>query len=85
MPDVVLESFYDIEIHKLFMLPIISVYKNPGEYPCNFVARLWDLETPTKYIILKNSLEEIRNAIPKRFFNLGRDPYDDSIIVETWI
>ncbi len=84
MEDEILESFYDIEIHKLFDLPTITVYKLPV-YQGKFVARLWNLDKPTKYIILKDNIENIRNAIPDGFINMGKFPFDDPVIVETWI
>jgi hypothetical protein len=66
-------------------MPIVVVYKNTKDYPGQFVARLWDLITPTEVVVVKGTLEEIRNEIPKGFVNIGRMSFDDPVIVESWI
>lgn len=66
-------------------MPIIVVYKDTKDYPGQYVARLWDLITPTEVVVVKNTLEEIRNEIPEGFINIGRMSNDDPVIVESWI
>lgn len=67
------------------IIPMIVVYKNPSDYPDKYIARLWDLDKPTEFIAVKDTLEEIRSAIPCRFVNNGRRPNDDPVIVEVWV
>lgn len=69
-----------------FSFPVITVYQNPADYPDKYVARLSDAHSgPTVHMLLKDSLEEIREAIPKIFYRQDRDPLDDPRIIETWI
>lgn len=67
------------------MIPIIVVYKNPSDYPGKYVARLWTLDKPTEFAIIKDTLAEVRAAIPAGFTMLAPSVGDDPVIVETWI
>lgn len=66
-------------------IPIITVYRNPADYPQKYVARVWDMNKPTRFVALANSLSEIRAAIPVGMTNMGRSKKDDSSIVEVWL
>lgn len=65
--------------------PIIVVYKHPEDYPDKYLARLWDIKTPTKLIATADSLDELRKGKPTEMMIMQRHPEDDPKIVETWI
>lgn len=71
--------------------PIIAVYENPSDFKGKFVARLFVVnrelkkEMVTEYCVVKDSLEEIREAIPKSLIGLNRYANDDPCIVEVYI
>lgn len=80
-----LMDFWQFDFSK-FKLPLITVYKNPLDYPDSYVARLWDVDVVQNIFIVKDTLEEIREAIPThRFYRLIREPWDEDIVVETWV
>lgn len=83
-----MEDFLNEEIFEEFHLPIISVYKHPKDYPNKYVARIWECvpePKPSEYLIVKDTLEEIRGAIPLNMTRLKRNDWDDPIIVENYI
>ena len=88
----------DKSFHKLLSkrydksLNIVTVYKNPKDYPQKYVGRLFlirpikDGKTePTNVFIVKDTLEELQQHIPKMYRRLNRDIKDDPVIYETWI
>lgn len=88
--DIVLE---DAEARYLYLnnqerLPMFTVTENPTDYPGHFVARLC-VTLPgvvhTPYVLVRNTLEELRAAIPPECACLTRSPGDDPKIVETWL
>lgn len=85
--DVVLDSFIDFNFAwYVSNLPVICVYYNTADYPGKYVARIFDVTIPSHYIVIKNTLEEIRKAIPKnRFKRFKRNDEDDPVIVESYI
>lgn len=66
-------------------MPLITVYHDPADYPQKYVARLWDVNKPTCYVALADSLREVRAAIPAGMSNMGRSEQDDPSIVEVWL
>lgn len=66
-------------------LPMITIYKHPTDYPEQYVARVWDVNKPTRLVATAGSLEEVRQAIPEEMYNMGRQNDDDPCIVEVWI
>lgn len=66
-------------------MPLICIYEHPADYPQRYVARLWDIETPTNIIATADTLEEVRETIPHGMVRLKRSENDDPCIVETWI
>ena len=83
-----LEKFDYSYIVKICKLPIITIYKSPKDYEGKYVARLFDIlpsAKPLKYIVIRNSLECIRECIPLNMTNLGRFEKDDKCIVESYI
>lgn len=72
-------------IIKVIKCPIIVVYKNPLDFPNKFVARLFNMLEPTKYMTIADNLLEIRNTIPSYLYKMGRQEDDDIAIYETYV
>lgn len=88
MTDRLLDSFNEIRMNKICKLPVISVYKSPADYKNKYVARLFDslpVPKPLNYVIVKNSLQEVRKGIPQHMTKLKRCDGDDPTIVENYI
>ena len=83
--DITVERFNLGQIRRTVKAPIICVYNSPADYPSQFVARLWDLDKPTRYVAVAGTLEAIREAIPDDLIRFRRDQSDDPCIVESWI
>jgi hypothetical protein len=66
------------------------IYERPKDYPESFVVREWyivrgrDEPVPGSLVKVAETLGDARAAIPDGLFNVGRQPGDDSVIVETW-
>lgn len=73
------------------VLELWTIYESPADYPGKFVVRKWgiieDCNEPIadKFCYIEDSLIAARERIPKDRYNLGRQPNDDPVIVETWI
>lgn len=83
--DIIVRGFDLTRLVKQAKLPLIAVYNHPTDYPDKYVARVWDTNKPTRFVKLAETLEEIRDAIPKSMCNIGRKDNDDPCIVEVWI
>lgn len=84
--DIVLDRFEWAEIRRHAKVPIITIYTSPEDYPDKFVARLWDLDKPTPYIAVADTMDAARAAVPTEvMIPFQRDPRDDACITETWI
>lgn len=74
---------------KVRVLPSFTIFYNPADFPGKYVVRLFDGETPTKLVCVKDTLEEARATIPHgppvEYINMGRHPEDDPVIVEVWM
>lgn len=80
-------SFTEIDIREI-LIPCIGVYNRPSDYPDKCVVRLFDGTKQTNIIITRNTVEEIREDITKRFPDMlpfARDKEDCKCVVETWI
>ena len=85
-PDVIVNDFDAIFTMLLARVPIIAIYKNPTDYPNKYVARLWDLDKPTQYIVLRDDLNDLRQrAIPRGMHKFMRAECDAPALVETWL
>jgi hypothetical protein len=73
------------DILSKFFLPIITIYENPKDHPGKFVARVWDLTSPTEFIIIEDSYKEMLKHKPQNMVIMLRDLKDDPIIRESWI
>lgn len=83
--DLVMETFRDGPIHNLAKLPIIVLYEKPIDYPEHYVARLFNGDKPTKMVVLKENLQELRRTIPVQMVRINKSEIDDSKIVESYI
>ena len=84
--DRVIQDAFDSEkLRKQTRLPLICIYDHPTDYPGHFVARVWDLNTPTRLVALSPTLEGIREHIPSGMARIPRSEHDDPHIVEVWI
>lgn len=83
--DIYLARFDYEELTEQAAIPVIIVTANQDDYPRRYVARLWDMSVPTstQYMILEDTLEELRKTIPAEMSRLPAAP-DDSI-VEAWL
>lgn len=85
MNTIVIDTFYDFDFSG-YRMPMICVFDSPQDQPGLFVARLFDLNQPTEYALLKTSLEALRECIPvERFHPLPRFEEDHPNVVEVWI
>ena len=83
--DIYLTRFDYEELTEQAAIPVIIVTANQDDYPRRYVARLWDMSVPTstQYMVLEDTLEELRKTIPAEMSRLPAAP-DDSI-VEAWL
>ena len=82
--DVILDDFINHNF-KLYFMPIITIYKNPSDYPNLYIARIFDFGNRTNTITTANSLIAIRQKIPKYFGRIIRDNEDDPYIIESYV
>ena len=78
--DVELWDFNNFTFGQDIKLAIIVVYDSPIDYNNKFVARLFDIDVPTPYIIVKDSFQEIIDAMPKNFIFFDRFKLNDPVI-----
>lgn len=83
-PSIEVETFKGMSFEGM-LLPMIAVYDSPLDMPYKFVARLLDLNHPTSYCVIRDSLKEIKEILPESSFLMGRSPQDEPHIVGTWI
>lgn len=83
--DTVLNNFSEINIREQTCLPIIAIYKHPRDYPGQYVARLWDIDKPTHYIVLNDNIDSLRQIKPLWMTILMPTERDDPVLVETWL
>ena len=69
---------------------VVAVYDHPKDYPQSYVARVhivgrgrhWP--SPSIFIV-RDTLEDVRAAIPAGMHRMNRSPTDDPCIVETYM
>lgn len=75
-------------LSKLGRLPMWVVYNTTTrEYPGVWVARMHvslPEPKPTRFVLVHDSLAELRDALPRGLAQIGRHPIDPAEIVETW-
>lgn len=77
-------SFCEVDYSEI-IFPIITVYKFPLDFPNKYVARLFDRDLITNVIMVKDTLEEIREGIPRNMMRMMPSPEDDKCIFEIYI
>ena len=78
--DMELWDFNNFTFGQDIKLAIIVVYDSPTDYNNKFVARLFDIDVPTPYIIVKDSFQEMIDAIPNNFIFFDQFKSDDPAI-----
>jgi hypothetical protein len=69
---------------------LYTVYGMPSDFPHEFVCRRYDGRTAEPIDLGEpfargRTLDEVRRALPAGLYNLGRQPFDDWAIVESWV
>ena len=63
-----------------------AIYDHPRDFPDHFVLREWRIKDglvmPAEGCWLTKTLEDARALVPSGFYNFGRLPGDDPVIVE---
>lgn len=79
-------SFRNVDFSGL-KIPMIVVYERPRDFPDKYIARVFNCEIPTDVIIVRDSLQEIRDDITAAGFMvcLERSQEDVLSVVETWM
>lgn len=70
-------------------LSIWTITANPADFPGKIVARRFLIEgrvvAVTTDTHIAEDLEAVRAMLPLGLINIGRQPEDDPVIVESWI
>ena len=83
---VIVDNFHGVNWReKVKVLPVFTVFYNPKDFPGKYVARLFDGKAPLRLLAVKETLEEIRAAIPPDYVRFERSAEDDPVIVEVWM
>lgn len=84
--DRIVKRFDYVRLVRQTTMPIITVYKNPTDYPDKYVARVFDVNKATNLAAVADTYEGLLEAIPTgNMVRLERNPNDDPVIVETWV
>lgn len=74
------------------VLPFWTIYERPADYPQGFVVRRsWvvrgrlDPLPELGPLQVHSTLDQARASLPDGLNCLGRQPTDDSVIVESWV
>ena len=66
-----------------------AVTQSPSDYPGKFVARKWLIGigtvAATAELHVEDTLDEVRDKLPRDLILIPRHPNDDPAIVESWI
>lgn len=70
-------------------LPMWTVYMpTTRDYPGRYVARMFVTlpeSKPTRFVLLHDTLEGLRELLPPGLLRIHRDPSDDPVILEVWL
>lgn len=67
------------------------IYEKPRDFPCDFVARRWDMRRSdkdfhaTQECHVKPTLEAVRAMLPQDLYRIERSAGDEPHIVEVWM
>lgn len=84
LKDCVLENFNDVNFSKI-KAGMIVIYDHPRDYRWGYVARIWDMDRPTNFVVADKDIGILRGMIPKNMNCIGRYQDDDPCIVEVWL
>lgn len=60
--------------------------KTTSDYPGKYVVRIFTYQGPEETpLIVCDTLQEARGALPTQLYNIGRKESDDPVIEEVWI
>lgn len=85
MKSIVLDTFVESKEVANCRMPMIVIYDKPLDHPYYFVGRLFDLDTPTCWLVKALTLTEIIEKVPSHFTRINRHPADDKKIVCTYL
>lgn len=80
-----MQTFDYLTLRKNTRVPIITIYRNPKDYPGKYVARVFDINIPTMLAVTADTLEEIRKCVPPGMRRFRRRQEDDPCIVEAYV
>lgn len=70
------------------LFPMLTVYFNPADFPGKYVVRLFDMDKPTRFITISDTLTQARYTLAPIAYRLTKAPYfagqEDPCIVETY-
>lgn len=84
MKSTILNNFSDISLQQI-KVPLFTIYKSPKDFEGKYVTRLFNVEHPTEYCVVKDTLEQAREVLPEGLTKIDRQPQDDPVIVEVWL
>ena len=68
---------------------IWTIYERPSDFPDKFVLRSWEVEAdspaPMTASVMADTIDEIRNLLPRGLVCLAGCTHHDPRIVETWL
>lgn len=83
---VIVDNFHGVNWwEKCKVFPLFTVYYDTKDYPGKYVARLFDGQQPTRLLVVTDTLEAVREAIPPMFYRVPREPGDEPKILEAWL
>ncbi len=88
--DVVMDSFKKFNF-STFVMVMIVIYFSPSDYEDKYIARVWTFDpilrrhVPTKFMMIKDTLDEVRQELPPILTKIDRFDNDDKCIVEVYL
>lgn len=84
--DKIVSTIQQIDIRNM-KLPIIAVFEHPEDYPDKCVGRIFEVDQPTEYVVIKDSIQELQYDIGKHFVGvfLTRAQKDVPSLVGCWV
>lgn len=83
-PDITLNHINDSPLAD-FTLPLVAICKHPLDFPNKYVGRIWNVNHPSRFLIIADTYEELLAKKPHWMVILPRDKDDDPCIMESWI
>lgn len=81
----IVSHFSEVDMSEM-TYPLITIFFNPKDMPNKYIARLFDMQSPTNIVVIGDSIDDIRKTIPKdRFILIPRKDNDHESVVEVWM